>query len=363
MKRWTALLAVLFTGVLLGGLATRSLLQGQPIPPAAIPKEITSYRAVVKRVLPGVVSIESRGRLGPRDGGAMRQGFGSGVIVDAGGVILTNHHVVENADEVTVQLMDGRKLTSKDFKSDPKSDLAIVRVKATERLPFLELGDSDEMEIGDRVLAVGAPFGLVGSVTHGIISGKGRSLKMNQYEDFLQTDAAINPGNSGGPLISLDGKVIGITTAIKSRSGGFQGVGLAIASNLARDIMKKLERDGVVKRGYLGVQIQELDDPAVRERLRLPPGLQGVVVSRTFDDSPAAKAGLKRGDIITAIGRKPIVDGRQLQRVVADLPLGRPVQLNVLRDGKQMALELVIAEQPEELVPSAPPSPERDRDD
>jgi serine protease Do len=357
-----------------------------------MPRELTSFREVVKQVLPGVVSIEARGRAPLRDrqggvgdprvppelrryfediqpqqfdGGPQRKGFGSGVLIDPRGIILTNNHVVDGADEVIVQLKDGRKFTSKDIKTDAKSDLAIVRLKVlgdSGNLPFLQLGDSDRMEIGDRVLAVGAPFGLTGSVTAGIISGKGRSLRLNMYEDFLQTDAAINPGNSGGPLISLDGKVIGINAAIKSRTGGFQGVGLAVSSNLAQDVMKKLLKDGVVKRGYLGVQIQDVSDDALAEKLGLPKGQRGVVVTRTFKGAPAAKAGIKEGDVITAIGDHNITDGREVQRAVADLPLDKPVKFRIIRDGQARVAEVVIEEQPEEPgAPrgSAPRAPER----
>ena len=168
-------------------------------------------------------------------------GFGSGVLIDPSGVVLTNYHVVEGADAVEVELHDGRKFTSKDIRRDAKTDLAVIKLTADKPLPFLELGDSDAMEVGDRVLAVGAPFGLTGSVTHGIVSAKSRqNLNLNQYEDFLQTDAAINPGNSGGPLVGLDGKVVGINAAIKTRSGGFQGVGLAVSSNLAKDVVRQL---------------------------------------------------------------------------------------------------------------------------
>ena len=209
-----------------------------------IPKELTSYRDIVKKVVPAVVSIESRQK--PRRGGPFGEqttvpfGFGSGVLIDPKGLILTNFHVVDGADSVEVRLPDGRKFVGKDIRTDRKTDVALIRITSDKPLPALELGDSDGMEVGDRVLAVGSPFGLAGSVTHGIISAKSRNIRINQYEDFLQTDAAINPGNSGGPLISLDGKVIGINSAIKSKSGGFQGVGLAISSNLARTIMDQL---------------------------------------------------------------------------------------------------------------------------
>src|SRR4029079_1070228 len=226
--------------------------QAEPRPAAPlIPPELTSYRNIVKDVVPAVVSIESRAkarrsmRLRDDRDRSVELGLGSGVIVGPKGVILTNYHVVEGADFVEVRLADGRKFSSQDMAGDKKTDLAIVRVKTDKPLPFLALGDSSRMEVGDRVLAVGAPFGLAGSVTHGIISAKSRSMKLNVYEDFLQTDAAINPGNSGGPLVSLDGKVIGINSAIKSRSGGFQGVGMAISSNLARTVMSQLLKDGV----------------------------------------------------------------------------------------------------------------------
>jgi serine protease Do len=275
-----------------------------------------------------------------------RSGFGSGFFIRADGVILTNYHVVAGADQVTVTLNDGRKFHSKNIKGDRRTDLAIVRLdNAGSSFPYLELGDSDSMEIGDRVLAVGAPFGLAGSVTQGIISAKGRNgLNMNMYEDFLQTDAAINPGNSGGPLVSLDGKVIGIDSAIKTRSGGFQGVGLAVASNLAKSVVRSLEKDGVVHRGYLGVQIRGLD-PEVAARLGVPKGT-GVLVGQVFPNTPASKAGLQAGDVITEIAGKKVKDGHSLQRTVADLPLKQPVDVTVVRDGKSVVLHVTITEQP-----------------
>ena len=283
-------------------------------------------------------------------------GLGSGFIVDPTGIILTNNHVVDGADEVVVTLQDGRKFTSHDFKTDPKSDLAIIRVKTKDRLPFLELGDSNAMEIGDRVLAVGAPFGLAGTVTSGIISSKGRSLSMNMYEDFLQTDAAINPGNSGGPLINLQGKVIGINSVIKSRSGGFQGIGLAIASNLAQNVMKQLIQNGVVHRGYLGVQIKDLTDREVAARLEAPSD-GGVLVGKVFDRSPAGKAGVEEGDVITRLAGKAVRNGHDLQWAVASLPLGKPVDLDIVRNGKPLKLQVTILEQPQTFGMAEGPKP------
>jgi serine protease Do len=371
-----------------GSFIATTYLHGKPAPTApAIPGEMTSYRDVVKKVLPAVVSIEARAKAKARPahrrvpvdesqvpqefrrffqdapqipqqddeggGGPMAVGFGSGFIVDAEGVILTNHHVVDGADQVEIQLRDGRKFVSSDIKSDPKTDLAIVRIKA-KGLPVLEMGDSDAMEVGDRVLAVGAPFGLAGTVTSGIVSAKGRNIKVNMnypqlhYEDFIQTDAAINPGNSGGPLVNLAGQVIGVNSAIKSRTGGFQGIGLAVSSNLAKNIMTQLEKDGVVHRGYLGVQVKDVDNPELAKKLGLPDA-QGVIVASAFENTPAAKAGLKDGDVIVALGGKAIKDGRELQTTVTGLPVNKPAEVTIYRDGKKQALQVVIEEQPKEF--------------
>src|SRR6516165_9693265 len=330
MSRLYVGITCLILGGLGGAFVAEPILRGQNgqgAAPAAtgIPKEMTSFRDVVRRVLPAVVSIKAspnpkpaQGPNQPRrrpqfdeqgipeefrrfleqfqdnpfdDGNAMpSRSFGSGFIVDPKGVILTNHHVVSGADRVEITLQDGTKFTSQDIRSDERTDLAIIRIKAEVALPYLELGDSSQMEQGDRVLAVGAPFGLTGSVTAGIISAKSRSLSKGPggRDDYLQTDAAINPGNSGGPLISLDGKVIGITSAIKSRTGGFQGVGLAISSNLVKRISDQLLKEGTVHRGYLGVAMKDLIDKEIASRL----GVRqegGVVVSRAYDGSPAAK--------------------------------------------------------------------------
>jgi serine protease Do len=327
--------------------------QAEPRPVAVIPPELTSYRAIVKDVVPAVVSIESRVKtrrpLRLRDGGdrSVELGLGSGVIVESSGVILTNYHVIDGADFVDVHLADGRKFSTQDMVGDKKTDLAIVRIKSDKPFPFLALGDSSQMEVGDRVLAVGAPFGLTGSVTHGIISAKSRNIKLNMYEDFLQTDAAINPGNSGGPQISLDGKVIGINSAIKSRSGGFQGVGLAISSNLAKTIMMQLLKDGVVHRGYLGVGIREVDHE-VAEKLQVKENV-GVLVTRVFPDSPSEKSGLKPGDIVTTIADKPIHEGSEFQKIILGLPAGKPVEVSYLRDGKARTAKVIVEDQPNDF--------------
>jgi serine protease Do len=391
-------LVLVLLGAAAGSFILGPILHGQT--PAStpvatgIPKELTSYRDVVKEVLPAVVSIESKTKAKARPKTKQsapkrqlpdefpvpkefrkffeefqgqpfeipfesqpRTGFGSGFVVDPKGVVLTNWHVVDGADEVVVTLKDGRKFLSTKVSGDRQTDLAIVRLdlKDGKDLPYLELGDSEAMEIGDRVLAVGAPFGLTGSVTAGIISAKGRhDLNMNMYEDFLQTDAAINPGNSGGPLVNLEGRVVGINAAIKSRSGGSQGVGLAVASNLARNVMKSLLKDGVVHRGYLGVQIQSLKEN-VAERLGLK-GEKGVIVGEVFDKTPAAKAGIQAGDVITSIGNQQVKDGRTLQTIVAGLPLKKPVDVTVFRDGKSKVLPVTIEEQPQDFGTARAPA-------
>jgi serine protease Do len=376
--RLPALVAVLAGGLAIGRYADLPSVHGRssPVGPA-IPAELTSYRDVVKRVLPAVVSIEAKTKPKKSDAPAahrgqpqfnnqeipeefrrffqqmpemddaiprQRQAFGSGFIVDPSGVVMTNNHVVEGADEVEITLTDGRKFSSTDIKTDKASDLAIVRVKANGPLPSLHFGDSNATDIGDRVLAVGAPFGLTGSVTHGIISAKGRYLD-GKYDDFLQTDAAINPGNSGGPLVNLAGEVVGINSAIKSRSGGFQGVGFAVTSNMANSVMRQLQTNGVVKRPYLGVQMVPDVSPEVAVRLGMKDN-QGVVVAKVVPNSPAAKAGLKEDDVITSLNGQQVHDNRGLLRTVNSLTIGKSADVDVLRNGQPVKLTLTLEEKP-----------------
>ncbi len=367
MKRWSLALTCFVLGVGAGWYVAGPLLRGQVAPQAVspdvpvAPREPVSFRDVVKKVLPAVVSIDAktsktrRGEKEPPDD-PNQLGFGSGFLADPKGVVVTNYHVVEGAERVEVTLADGRKFVSKDIKSDPKTDLAVVRLETKEALPFLRFGDSGAMEIGDRVLAVGAPFGLTGSVTAGIVSAKSRSLRINLYEDFIQTDAAINPGNSGGPLVNLDGQVIGVNSAIKSKSGGFQGVGLAISSNLVKNVMEQLLRDGVVRRGYLGIQTKEVDSPELAARLGLDRP-RGVLVTYLYEGAPATKAGVKAGDVILSLNGKALADSRDLQHVVAGLPLGKPVELAVQRDGKSATLRVTIEEQPDQFGTTRVPAP------
>jgi serine protease Do len=269
---------------------------------------------------------------------------GSGVVIDPSGIILTNNHVVGSGGKVIVRLPDGREFPAKDIKTDPKTDLAIVRIQGAGTLKASKLGDSDSLEVGDWVLALGQPFGLEGTVTAGIISAKGRGLGINPRESFLQTDAAINPGNSGGPLVNLDGEVIGINTAISTRSGGYQGVGFAIPANLAKFVSRQLIQQGKVLRAYLGIGIEPLT-PKLAEHLGAKVQ-QGAVVTQVPQGTPAAKAGLQAGDIIVQFAGKKISNPQQLQGVVEEAKVGQAQQVTVIREERPLTLQVVPAEQP-----------------
>jgi len=267
-------------------------------------------------------------------------GQGSGFIVSADGYIITNNHVVGDADKVQVQMQDGREYTAKIIGADPPSDLAVIKIDKSD-LPALKLGDSDSLEVGDWVLAVGNPFGLSHTLTAGIVSAKGRSgIGLNDYENFIQTDAAINPGNSGGPLVNLDGDVVGINTAIFSRSGGYMGIGFAIPVNMAKQIFDQLVEHGQVTRGRLGVYIQDLtkdlaDSFGLKEN-------DGVLVSDVIKDSPAEEAGLQRGDIVQEMDGKKIDKVTDFRNRVAMTAPGTKISLTILRDGKNKKLPVTI---------------------
>lgn len=282
-----------------------------------------------------------------------REGLGSGVIIDPSGVILTNNHVVAEADEVIIELADGRQFKGTDIKTDEQTDLAVVRIKAESPLPAAKLGDSDSLEIGDWVLAVGCPFELDLTVSAGIISGKGRALAAGQRTNFLQTDAAINPGNSGGPLVNLRGEVVGINTAIASRTGGYQGVGFAIPVNVAKWVTAQLIQTGKVQRAYLGVVIGKLDGP-LASKLGVEPG-KGVVVSEVMAGTPAAAAELQVGDVILAFAGRPVNDPRQLQEAVERSPIGSTQRVEILRDGKALTLTVKLEALPEDYETAARP--------
>jgi serine protease Do len=275
------------------------------------------------------------------------RGQGSGVIVDSNGLIITNNHVVNKADDIRVILSDKREFKGKLIGMDTKTDIAVVKIDAT-GLSTIPLADSDQLEVGEFVLAVGSPFGLTQSVTMGIVSAVGRaSMGIAEYEDFIQTDAAINPGNSGGALVNVKGELVGINTAIFSQSGGNMGIGFAVPSNLARSIMDQLVKTGKVVRGWLGVAIQELT-PELASQFGLV-DTKGVLVSDVMDDSPAKKAGFERADVITEYDGKPMDSPTHLRNAVAQTPIGRKVSIKVIRDKKPKTIEVTIVEQPKSL--------------
>ena len=309
---------------------------------------------------------QPRRRQQPRQYEREVQGMGSGFFVDAKGDILTNNHVVQGAHEIKVHLADGSSYDAEIVGRDPKSDIAVIRVKdcpAAKIVPA-RLGDSDALEPGDWVIAIGAPFGLTQSVSAGIVSAKGRS-NVNvipeklayRYQDFIQTDAAINRGNSGGPLVNYKAEVIGINTAIASQTGAYQGVGFAIPSNMAKKVMAKLIKSGRIVRGYLGVLIGDVTEEAA-EKLKLS-NRDGVLVARVLPETPAEKAGLRVNDVIIAIDKTPTPKTKLLRQIVADTKPGTQVKLRVIRDGKTIDLPLTIELQPGDTMPAA----EAQRDD
>jgi len=271
-------------------------------------------------------------------------GQGSGFIVSADGYILTNNHVVGDADKVTVTLQDGRELKAKVIGTDPHTDVAVIKIEAR-NLPVLPLGNSDDLEIGDWVVAIGNPFGLSHTITAGIISAKGRSnVGITDYEDFIQTDAAINPGNSGGPLINLKGKAIGINTAIFSKSGGYMGIGFAIPINMAKNVRDQLIEHGSVTRGYLGIVIQDLT-PDLAKTFDLE-DTKGILVADVSKDSPAEKAGLEQGDVIIELNGKSVEKVGQFRNRIAMTAPGTKVEIAVLHNGKRRSLTVKVGKMP-----------------
>ena len=273
-------------------------------------------------------------------------GAGSGFIIDESGLIVTNHHVIQSADEVTVTLNDGRELKAEVVGTDPDTDLALLRVDSEEPLPVAKFADSDSVRVGDAVIAIGNPFGLGGTVTSGIVSAKAREIGAGRYDDFLQIDAPINRGNSGGPTFNLEGEVIGVNTAIHSPTGGNVGIGFAIPANLTQKIVADLEDDGQVERGWLGVHIQAVDDD-LAEGLGLEEA-SGALIARVTEDGPAAAFGIEQGDVIISYAGEPIDTLRDLTRAVADTDPGSSVEVVVWRNGERQDLSIEIAQMPTE---------------
>ncbi|MCA9034952.1 MAG: Do family serine endopeptidase [Planctomycetaceae bacterium] len=348
------------------------------------------FRSVSRKTLPAVVSIETSGRMptrrmvqfggdpdgtdpfddpffrrffgdirpnvprGDNSGSEERRslGQGSGFIIDPSGIIMTNAHVVDGADEVIVQLSDGRKFKARDVRKDARADVAILQIDVPEKLPALSIGDDKKMEIGDWVLAFGSPFGLHRTVTQGIISAKARGLNdPRMRQELLQTDAAINPGNSGGPLVNLRGEVIGINTAISTSSGGYDGVGFAVPVSLAKWVGDQLIKDGRVRRAYLGVVPQDIDaDIAEALHLSTP---HGVLIAEVTEGSPADQAGLQIQDAILEVDGQKITNARKLMAIAEKLTIGQTYPVVILRDGKEKELSIKVAEFPQEIALSA----------
>jgi Do/DeqQ family serine protease len=336
------------------------------VPPAVGDQPVPTLAPMIKRVSPAVVNIATRGTIrerGPQnpllddpffrrffdvppDTGPRERPFqsaGSGVIFDAkNGYIVTNAHVVENANEITVTLQDGRDLKADVIGSDAPSDVAVLKVKS-DGLSQIPLGDSSKAEVGDFVVAIGNPFGLQHTVTSGIISGLSRSgINPDGYEDFIQTDASINPGNSGGALVNLRGELIGINTAILSRSGGNIGIGFAIPVNMAHSVMDQLIKYGSVKRGQLGVSMYTVT-PDIAHSLGLPSAV-GALVSQVVEGSPADKAGIRTGDVITSVNGQPVKSNSELRNTIGLLRVGDKVDIGLVRDGKPVKVIAVIAD-------------------
>ncbi len=327
-----------------------------------------SFADLAEQVLPAVVNVSSTQKVpqdqqmqdldemfrdfldrrdgepepGPRGGTSL----GSGFIIDPAGYIVTNNHVIENADEIMVLTHDNEELKATIVGRDEKTDLALLKVDAGKPLPFVKWGDSDALRVGDWVMAIGNPFGLGGTVTAGILSARQRDINSGPYDDYMQTDASINRGNSGGPMFNMDGEVVGINTAIFSPSGGSVGIGFAIPSNLAKPIFDQIRQFGKPKRGWLGVRIQTVS-PELAEGLRLKDPT-GALVASVTKDGPADKAGIKQGDVVLKFDGKEITQMRGLPRVVAETPTGKQADVVIWRKGEQVTLKVTVGELTEE---------------
>lgn len=277
----------------------------------------------------------------PQQRGPAQGALGSGFIIDASGLVLTNNHVVDGADRVTVQLSDGRELEGRVLGRDPKIDVAVVRIEGKGPFQAIRWGDSDHVRVGDSVFAVGSPFGLGNTVTSGIVSARGREIGAGPYDDFLQVDAAINSGNSGGPLFDANGRVVGINTAIFSPSGGNVGIGFAIPAHMAQNVARQIVEHGSVSRGRIGVALQTLT-PELAEAVGVKEA-KGALIADVEPDGPAGQAGMQRGDIVRSFANRPVEDSGDLARAVADAKVGSHVPVTVIRDGRKLALDLPIA--------------------
>ena len=306
----------------------------------ASPSVVSVITSQARSQNPHTDDPSSRFFFGDRD--PVQQGVGSGVIVSPQGILLTNNHVVEDAGEIDVRLADGREARAEVVGTDPETDLAVLRIKL-DRLPVITLGRSQELQVGDALLAIGNPFNVGQTVTAGIVSALGRNgLGLSTFESFIQTDAAINPGNSGGALVNLQGHLVGINTAIYSRSGGSLGIGFAIPTDVAQKVMESLIRDGVVRRGWIGVEPRELT-PEIAESLNLSTR-SGVLITGVLQDGPASKGGLRPGDVVVAVADLPVTTVAQMLEAVAALPPGQPATVKVQRGQKPLTLTLDVVQ-------------------
>ena len=339
-----------------------SILQAPP-PALAASAAANSYAAAARRATPAVVSVTAskapqrnprtddpwfRFFFGDRARLAPQVGLGSGVIASPDGYLLTNNHVIEGADDIEVLLADGRKATARLVGTDPDTDVAVLKINL-ERLPAIAFGSNDALQVGDVVLAIGNPFGVGQTVTAGIVSALGRNqLGINTFENFIQTDAAINPGNSGGALVDASGNLVGINTAIFSRSGGSLGIGFAIPASTAREVMEGLVRDGQITRGWIGVEPQDLT-PEIAASLSLPVR-QGVLITGVLQDGPAFAGGVRPGDVVVKIAEAPIANQAQLLSAVAALKPKSQTTISVLRGDRPLDLKITVVQRPKRPV-------------
>jgi serine protease Do len=383
----TILIALLLVGSILGfgyGMSTAVKPSNVQTAPAAVVSETpmipANFSQLAEKVRPGVVNIQVVKKVknvgfgfrsfgdpfgdknpfgdffgpffkGNPPGSFEQRGLGSGFVMDRNGYILTNNHVVEDADQIRVKLANGKEYDGKVVGRDPKTDLALVKINGASDLHPLQMGNSDDLKVGSWVMAVGSPFGLEQTVTAGIVSAKGRVIGSGPYDDFIQTDASINPGNSGGPLINMKGEVVGINTAIIA-SG--QGIGFAIPINMAKEIAPQLQEKGHVTRGWLGVSIQEVT-PELAKSFGLKEK-KGALVSQVFSGSPAEKAGIEQGDVIVEFDGKAIADSKDLPRIVASTPVGKTVTIKLSRDGKVLDRQVKVGEMEEKAEVAKTPS-------
>jgi serine protease Do len=349
-----------------------------PVLPALARPAPDSFADLVAKLLPTVVNISTSQTLKAPPAGVMPQlppgspledlfknflgsnpnrprhvtSLGSGFIIDPSGYVVTNNHVIEDSDQITVSLQDGTSMPARVVGRDVKTDLALLKVTPKKPLPATHFGDSDHARIGDWVVAIGDPFGIGSTVTAGIVSARNRNINSGDYDDFIQTDAPINRGNSGGPLFDTDGNVIGINSQIYTPSGGSVGIGFAIPSNLARQVVNQLRQFGVARRGWIGVRIQPVT-PEIAEGLGLPT-TQGALVAGVTGGGPASKAGLINGDLVTGFDGKPVPDDRSLPRIVADTPIGKTVNIDLLRKGRKQSLKITVQKLADDAKPDKP---------